>query len=216
MSANDSSLTNKKPSLPTAVPSWKKRAIEKYGGGVQRARPSNTVFLAIDCSGSMAGVKIALAKEGAIAFAKDALSKGYQVGLIGFPDRAVHYLAPVSDIEAFRKALHNLSGYADTEDVAGAIRLGSQHLSRMMGDRVICLVTDGYPVVPGAAEDAIKAAKDAHASGIDIMTIGTQDADYEFLAKLASRKELASKVEPQYLARAMEDMARLLPGPDKR
>ena len=55
-----------------------------------RGRPSaqGFVYLAIDCSASMAGQKLLQAREGALDFAEDAQIKGYSVGLVQFESSA--------------------------------------------------------------------------------------------------------------------------------
>jgi len=59
-------------------------------------------------------------------------------------------------------------------------------------------------------------AGEAKNAGIEIITIGTDDADEEFLRLLASRKELATKVIREQLGQAIADAAKMLPAPKKR
>ena len=70
--------------------------------------------------------------------------------------------------------------------------------------------TDGQPDKVGAALKAGQAAKD---DGIDIITIGTDDADQEFLKKLASRADLGRRVSQEKFAQGIASASQLLPPP---
>ena len=70
------------------------------------------------------------------------------------------------------------------------------------------IITDGITINP---ESALKAADDAKRLGISILTIGTDDADFVFLSKLASQTELARQVSSAQLEKAISDSAHMLP-----
>ena len=70
------------------------------------------------------------------------------------------------------------------------------------------IVTDGVTVNPQLASAAAAQAK---AQGISILTIGTDDADPNFLAQLASASDLTVNVTSDNLGEAISSAARLLP-----
>ena len=91
--------------------------------------------------------------------------------------------------------------------MADAIKLGTQEQQGKYGQRALIVVTDG------ASDDrtaALAAGKVAKLAGIDIITIGTDDADITFLKSLASRTDLTIAVSQSRLAEGMVSAARLL------
>jgi hypothetical protein len=68
-------------------------------------------------------------------------------------------------------------------------------------------VTDGE--VADSAQ-SLAVAERLKSSGTEILTIGTDDADQDFLRQLASRSDLSVKVAPAELAQAISDTSRLL------
>jgi len=91
--------------------------------------------------------------------------------------------------------------------MAAAINLATEKFADRNGEKIICLVTDG---MPDSRDAALNAANRAKRANIDIMTIGTDDADRSFLEKIATRKELAAKVARAQLEQGIVSMARLL------
>jgi len=166
------------------------------------------VYLLIDCSGSMsASNKLQHAKLGAKGFPIDAHAKGYSIGLISFDSHASHLLELQRDLTVFERAVQKLQIGGST-NMAEAIVSAVTHLGERPGTTVICIATDGKPDDKGAT---LRAADDAKDRGIEIMTIGTDDADNEFLALLATTRELAVKVATARLREGITSMARLLP-----
>ena len=172
------------------------------------------VYLLVDCSGSMAGDKIRQARRGALAFAKDALASGYSVGLIGFDSSATHLCELTRTIQLLDQCLEHLE-VGDQTHMAQAINLSYEKLSGKEGSKAIVIVTDGMPNGYGDPETTIRAGEIAKKAGVDIIIIGTDDADQDFLKKLASRSELGMKVIRQQLEQAITSSARLLPGGDR-
>jgi len=168
------------------------------------------LYLLIDCSGSMGGQKLAQAKRGAINFAGDARSKGYSVGLIKFNSIVAHLCEPQQEISALNHYLERMNADGST-NMTDAILIALQKLEGRKGYRVMVIVTDG---MPDSQATALEAARQAKANGIDILTIGTDDADRDFLAKLASKTELSVKVTRDRLEQGITSMAKMLP--DKR
>jgi len=177
----------------------------------QHAAGKRIVYLVLDCSTSMARKgKISHAKEGSISFALEAVEKDYVVGLISFASEAKHLLEPRHDISCIKNALEVIKARGST-NMADAIIMAAERLSRMQGEKIITIVTDGQP---DSDDETLEAAEVAKNAGISIMCIGTDDADTRFLEKLATRKELSAKVEAAYLRQGITRMAGLLP--DKR
>ena len=184
------------------------------------------VYLLIDCSGSMAGDKLAQAKRGAIGFAKDAIAKGYSIGLVSFYGIARHLCEPTKDTSILQYHIDGLrakkagkaraiAGIIDRgvygTNIAAAIRIASEKLSGRTAAKAIVVVTDGQPNARGDPNTTLKAAKRAEKDGIDIIAIGTDDADKRLLNKLASATELSMKVARETLHETIVSAANLLP-----
>jgi Mg-chelatase subunit ChlD len=165
------------------------------------------VYLLLDTSGSMEGQKLVQAKRGAINFADDARSKGYAVGLIQFSSTTTHLCEPQHDISVLNQYLERIYAGGST-NMTDAILLALQKMSDRKGYRAVVIVTDG---MPDSQETALEAAQEAKANGIDILTIGTDDADRDFLAKLASKTDLSVKVSSDRLEQGVTSMAKMLP-----
>ncbi len=171
------------------------------------------VYLVIDCSASMAGDKLTQAKRGALDFATEARTKGYSIGLIQFESSATHICEPQRELSVLRRYVDELK-LGGTTDMAGGIRLAANKLqdesSRL---RAMLVVTDGQP---DSREDALSEAEQAKRHKIDIITIGTDDADRAFLKRLASRTELSVMVSSHQLAEGIASTAKMLPAATPR
>jgi len=189
--------------------------IRHEGKPISGANLVGYVYLLVDCSASMEGDKLKQAKKGALNFAKDALVKGYFTGLIQFHSSAKLVCEPYKDISVLEKAIMKLE-VGDTTHMAKAINLAHNLLKDMSGTRAMVIVTDGMPNGSGDPLSSLKAAEDAKKNGIEIIAIGTDDADQEFLKRLASRSGLGVKVESKHLEKTITDSAKLLPSGDKR
>jgi len=167
------------------------------------------VYLVIDTSGSMAGDKLEQAKEGVIDFAKDAFRKEYMVGLVSFNTTAKHVCEPTYDIRLLQGRIRGMHATGST-NMAEAIRMAHDHLKKSDNTRVIVIATDG---LPDNAQDALREGKRAKDSRIDIITIGTDDADRGFLKRLATRAELGKKVRREVFYQAISSASGLLSSP---
>jgi Mg-chelatase subunit ChlD len=167
------------------------------------------VYLLIDCSGSMAGNKLEQAKKGSLDFSKDAFLKEYLVGLIGFDTEAKHICEPTSDISLIRSRLEHMIS-TGTTNMADAIIMAHHHLKNYIATRVIVIATDGQP---NNVEHTLAAGNRAKSDKIDIITIGTDDADQGFLKKLASQTHLGNKVSIDVFSQSISSTVKLLPSP---
>lgn len=170
------------------------------------------VYLLMDCSISMEGTKLVQAKEGALNFAAEAGSKGYLIGLIQFASSATHLYKPQKEIAFMRPYVEKMRADGST-NMAEGIHMATDRLSDKTGYRVVVIVTDGMPDDPKAALEAAELAK---GNKIEIITIGTDDADKEFLKKLASQNELAIKVSKHQLEQGIVSSAKMLPAKTRR
>jgi Mg-chelatase subunit ChlD len=164
------------------------------------------VLLLIDTSESMAGAKIEQAKNGAIDFAHSAITRSYATALAVFADHAAMVCDPTNDATHFASKIARLRVglIGGTTDLAAGLVLAGK--SRDLA--VVVIVTDGQSNDNGAA---IQAAAQLKNRGIDIICIGTDDADGEFLRRLATRSDLAMHVLSTNLRSAITDASRLLP-----
>jgi molecular chaperone DnaK len=167
------------------------------------------VYLMIDTSGSMADLKIEQAKRGILDFAKDAFRKEYDVGLIRFDTEAKLLCKPTHNLQELTPHVNGL--YASgTTNMTEAIILAHELLNSMKNTRVMVIATDGVPNNP---QDTINEATRCKKDGIDIITIGTDDADQQFLKNIASRSELGNKVPRAVFSQAISSASNLLPPP---
>ncbi len=189
----------------------KQRLEEASGKKLDVAHPvARHIFIALDCSYSMVGDdKLSQAKAGVLNFSTEAMQRGYDVGIIAFSSQASCPLALTRKVDDVSTVLDTLNASGST-DMAGAIQLGIENLSKSNrpGDLVICIVTDG---MPDSQADTLSAAQDAKRKKIDIMAIGTDDADMNFLSRIVTRNELSVYVKRHQLKQGISDMVLLLP-----
>ena len=185
------------------------------------------VYLLVDCSGSMAGDKLQQAKSGAMGFSKDAVAKGYSIGLIEFYGIANHLCDPTKDLALLQGHIDGLEAKKASKaqaflsafrrgifgtNIAQAIKIAHEKLSERKGVKAIVVITDGQANGPGDPAASLEAGDKAKKDAIDIITIGTDDADQQFLKKLASRTELGIKVNRDQLEQTIVSSARWLSG----
>ena len=172
-------------------------------------RSGGTVYLLVDCSGSMSDSgKLGQARSGARGFAQQAREQGYAIGLIRFASNAELLNEPATTLAEISAKLEKLAARGST-NLAEALAMGVDRLLGRPRPVALCVVTDG---MPDDREAAIREADRAKAEGIDVLTIGTDDADYSLLERIASASHLAKKVRREQLAEAIQSTARLLPG----
>ncbi len=172
-------------------------------------RDQGQVYFLIDTSASMVGYKLEEAKDGILDFARDAIRKEYLLGLIEFSSSATILCKPGQDMTLLQECLKTMRAYGGT-NMAQAIKMAREALNGVKSERAIVIATDGQPDKIGAA---LKEGQLAKNDGIDIITIGTDDADQEFLKKLASRADLGKKVPSEKFAQGISSAAQLLPAP---
>jgi Mg-chelatase subunit ChlD len=169
------------------------------------------VYFLVDCSGSMAGHKMGQVKNGIMEFARDAIKKEYSVGLIKFDTSATRLCEPTSRIEDLMVQLDHMDAGGST-NMAAAIIMAYEHLANTVDTRVMVIATDGRP---DRSQSALQAGQTAKNDGIDIIAIGTDDADAAFLKKLATEANLGRKVSSEQLSTAIASAYLLLPDPKR-
>jgi len=173
----------------------------------QSPNTGGCVYLLIDCSASMAGDKICQAREGTLEFARKAMKDGLAVGVIGFGSSATQICGPGSALDGLKPCLDRLDASGST-NLTAAISLAHKNLEDFGRKKVIVVATDGRP---DSSHSALQAARTAKDDEIDIITIGTDDADLAFLQKLASNAEMGNKVPQRQFREAIASAFLLLP-----
>src|SRR5882762_504456 len=161
---------------------------------------NKTVFVLVDASGSMAIRKFDDATKGALDFGLVCISKRYQVGVVVFSDKA-SASSPTVDPAAFRAKIGKLKCTSGGTYLASALSHTLEY-----NPAYVLVVTDGEVA---DSTQSLAVAKRLKSSGTEILTIGTDDADQEFLKNLASRSDLSVKVAAAELARTISDTSRL-------
>lgn len=188
------------------VSSWLE-SVKKTTGIDPRTHEHGAVVLLLDCSDSMAADnRMGSAKDGALRFNREMIATGYEVGLIVFASNAELVCAPTRvGIENY---LENVR-CAGSTNLAAALRLALTTISKVPRSRkVIVVATDGYP---DDADAALSAAAAAKAEGVEILVVGTEDADSVFLGKLASSKGGSIVVAPSRIGSGIAEISKLLP-----
>lgn len=163
-------------------------------------------YLVIDCSISMTGDKLNQAKNGAKRFTRDAKTKGYIVGLIQFGTQATLLCEPRREISNLYQCIESATICGST-NMTDAILLATEKLVNRKEVRVMIIITDGEP---DDDSTAIEAAQEAKNLGIEIIAIGTDDADWDFLKEIASRTDFGLKVPCTQLEQAVASAAKML------
>jgi Ca-activated chloride channel homolog len=165
------------------------------------------VLLLIDTSGSMTGDKISQAKSGAIDFSRSAALGGYATGLAVFADRAAMVCDPTVQSAGFEKKISatRVGMVGGSTNLAAGLDLAG----KVKGLSAVVVITDGQP---NSCEDALRSAAALKQRGVEILCIGTDDADKSFLDQLATRKELALHVGAQNIRVSIGQATRLLLG----
>jgi Mg-chelatase subunit ChlD len=164
------------------------------------------VLLLLDTSGSMAGAKIEQARNGAIDFARSALARSYATALAVFGDRAAMVCDPTTDSARFAKKISRVDVglVGGTTDLAAGLILAGKFRELA----AVVVVTDGQS---NDNATALEVAATLKSRSVDIICIGTDDADKDFLSRLATRSDLATHVSSKNLRAAITDASRFLP-----
>ena len=167
-----------------------------------------TVYVLLDCSGSMGDDRLDQVKTGVADFAKGA-TKTYRVGLIRFDTHASLLCEPTKDMGRIEAEVKSIVASGST-NMAEAISLARQKLGELGGTRAILIATDGKPT---SVEECLREAAAAKQDGIEMIAIGTSDAQEDLLKRLASKADLGRKVPSASFSTAISSACSLLPKP---
>lgn len=210
--SNSSDLILRKEELAKRL---KSLGVKSSNPKIRRHSPNDTelnyAYLLIDCSSSMEGSKLLQAKSGSISFAESAFLKNYTIGIITFSSKAYLLTEPISDIRKLKEKVNQLV-VDGTTNMAEAFNLAANKFPDSFKFGAVVLVTDG---MPDSVNDALEAANNIKSMGIEIIAIGTEDANKEFLERIATRKDLVVPVPQKELAAGITIAAKLLPGSKK-
>ena len=140
------------------------------------------IYLLMDVSASMTGAPLDEAQEAARAFVDRCDFTSAEVGLIAFSDQVTLQAAASDNARKVQAAIARLAAEGTT-NLADAIELARAQLIDNDRRRYVVILTDGYPDAPDAAAREAALTRDA---GIEIVAIGTGDADLDYLRRLAS------------------------------
>lgn len=159
-----------------------------------------------DSDGTNPDSSIGQAKKGGAEFAYEACSKGYATALAIFASRAAMVCDPTRDPDSLVKKIGKLRPGmlgSDTDLEAGLSLAG-----KFTDLAAVLIVTDG--LVDEAS--TLKAAEPLKRREVELICIGTGAANKDFLAKLATRSDLAAHVSTRELSAAIANASRLLGG----
>jgi Mg-chelatase subunit ChlD len=142
-----------------------------------------------------------------VDFARSAAKRGYATGLSIFADRGAVVVDPQPDAEILSRKIAKL----DVGVVGGGTNLlaGLVVVEKYSELSAVVVVTDGQVMEPKAT---LVFAERLKSRGVQIICIGTDDADRAFLKELTTSDELAFHVASQDMGATIADSSRLLLG----
>ena len=143
------------------------------------------IYLLIDGSASMAGGPLLEAQQAARAFLDKCDFTIAEVGLISFSDQVVLRCEATANARKVQSALVRLEAEGTT-NLSDALAMARERLWNADRRRYVVILTDGYP---DSTEAAVEQAALAKAEGIEVVAIGTGEADRAYLRRLASTEE---------------------------
>lgn len=153
------------------------------------------VALLIDTSGSMADDnKIQEVKRAAMSYV-DGQDKQVSIALVSFATDATVSTPPTTDAGALKAAISGLSATGATNMAEGLQAAASTLEDTSNAGRTILLFTDGVPGSNAEPAEVAKprtlaAAETIRNAGTQIVAIGTEDADTDFLAQVTGSRDL--------------------------
>ena len=172
------------------------------------ARPPELirVLLLIDVSSSMIGQPLMEAQTAAREFLSKCDLTTMEVGLISFSTLVALQSAATSNLRRLHAAVHRLEAEGST-NLTDALEMARGQLVAGDRKRYIVILTDGYPDAP---ESAIEQAVGAREQGIEIVAIGTGDADRDYLRRLASSEQASIFARSGELVQTFGHIARVI------
>ncbi len=164
------------------------------------------VFLLIDVSSSMIGLPLIEAQTAAAEFLDRCDFTTMEVGLISFSSLVALQCAATSNARRLHAAIGRLEAEGST-NLTDALEMARGQLVANDWKRYIVILTDGFP---DAAESAVEQALAARQQGIEIVAIGTGDADRDYLGRLASSERASIFARSGELVQTFGHIARMI------
>jgi molecular chaperone DnaK (HSP70) len=165
-----------------------------------------SVYLLIDVSSSMIGQPLVEAQTAAREFLDRCDFTTMEVGLISFSSLVALQCAATSNARRLQAAIGRLEAEGST-NLTDALEMARGQLAATDRKRYIVMLTDGYP---DAAESAVEQALAARKQGIEIVAIGTGEADREYLGRLASSERASIFARSGELVQTFGHIARMI------
>jgi molecular chaperone DnaK (HSP70) len=182
---------------------WLGRAPEAAAAGPpERIR----VFLLMDVSSSMIGQPLVEAQTAAREFLDRCDFTTMEVGLVSFSSMVALQCSATSNVRRLQAAIGRLEAEGST-NLTDALEMARGQLVDSDWKRYIVLLTDGFPDAPESAVDEALAAR---GQGIDIVAIGTGDADRDYLGRLASSEHASIFARSGELVSTFGHIARMI------
>src|SRR5579872_608334 len=176
------------------------------GGGSTVERPAlRDVLVLMDTSQGMAGEKITQAKQGVIDFACWAQPLGCATALAVYGNRAAMVCDPTLDPASLEKKIARLD--AGIVGSGANLAAGLDFVKKVADPTAVILVMGTQPDAPA---NALAAGEQLRRRGFDILCVGADVVDVSFLVGLATRPDLALKVQAQDLRTSIGQAGRLL------
>jgi molecular chaperone DnaK len=164
------------------------------------------VFLLLDVSSSMTGQPLIEAQTAAREFLSKCDLTTMEVGLISFSTLVALQSVATSNARRLHAAVHRLEAEGST-NLTDALEMARGQLVSGDRKRYVVILTDGYPDAP---ESAVEQALAAREQGIEIVAIGTGDADRDYLRRLASSDQASIFARSGELVQAFGHIARVI------
>lgn len=180
---------------------------------LDNAPPPATVGIcvALDMSGSMSGDPMAQAKKAILEVVHEHISDTVQFAVVPFADRAVNGVALTSKKSTVVNFVNKMDvdsskyGYGNRAHPFDLVRKMYQNCHTDI--QYLIVLTDGAWSCQG---EALKASKQCHKAGIEVIALGFGSADSRFLREISSKKELAGFVNLSDLGSSFSTIARSL------
>ncbi|MEM2115406.1 MAG: vWA domain-containing protein [Candidatus Woesearchaeota archaeon] len=163
----------------------------------------NLLYILLDCSSSMSGKKIHLAKKAALSVSYKATSEKNRTGFIAFNNQIITHIKLTKNFYELLKTIISISPFGRT-NISNALKLSVEELARKQGTKHIILISDALET-----EDFDKvydAASIAKSEKITISIIGTELNEQG--KKLS--QDLVNITEGKYYQFVLEDLEKIV------
>ena len=172
------------------------------------AASHQTIYLAIDLSGSMRGEPLDNAQKAMRGFVENSDLANTSIGVIAFAD-SVRLMVPASqNAREILNAIDSLKiGLVGGANSGQPFDVAFEQFSGLKDPRFLVALTDG---VWAKQDHAIERAKQCHGAGVEIIAIGFGSADEKFLQQIATSDQSLLLSGSRDLTTAFENIAQVL------